>query len=251
MGRYTVIYKSILALVVMFALFAFTVNFAVIPKKTAKKEIAKKELVSDVRYEIDAKIEKAYSDLQANDFELPSHECFEEGLKGFYLLKEKGIIKHDVLTLIDFGLSSGLKRLWIIDLVNNKVLLQTYVAHGLNTGDVFATNFSNAAESFKSSLGFYATAEVYNGKHGTSLRLDGLEKNINDNARNRAVVLHGANYVSETYIKKYGRVGRSLGCPAVPVECVSDIISMIKGKSCLYIYHPSIDSSIKEEKLSS
>lgn len=239
MGRYTVFYKSILAMGVVFVLFAFTANFTSVSKVGVEKKIVKKETVVDENTVVDDKIEKAYKELFANNYELPSHECFVEGVKGFYSLKDKGIFKQDVITLIDFSLASSLKRLWIVDLSNNKVLFQTYVAHGINTGDVFATNFSNAPESFKSSLGFYATGESYKGTHGLSLRLDGLEKDVNDNARNRAVVLHGAKYVSEFYIKNYGRIGRSLGCPAVPVECVASIISMIKGKSCLFIYHPS------------
>jgi hypothetical protein len=149
------------------------------------------------------------------------------------------MVKKDILTLIDFSLSSNSKRLWIIDLTTNTVLINTLVAHGRNTGEEFANSFSNASSSFKSSLGFYATAEVYNGKHGKSLKLDGLEKGVNDNARNRGVVMHAADYVSNSFIKNHNRLGRSQGCPAVPVELTDEIIDMIKGKSCLYIYHPS------------
>lgn len=238
MSRYTVVYRLILALVIVFVLFAFAENVIDAPERVTKKEI-----VSVLKSTVDAKAAMVYNALQANQFELPNEECFEEALKGFYSLKEKGIIKSNVLTLVDFSLSSNMKRLWIIDLTKNIVLFQTLVAHGRNTGEEFANNFSNTSESFKSSLGFYVTGEVYNGKHGISLKLDGLDKGMNDNARNRAVVLHGADYVSESFIKNHKRLGRSQGCPAVPVECVSEIISMIKGQSCLYIYHPSINRS--------
>nr|WP_315150572.1 murein L,D-transpeptidase catalytic domain family protein [uncultured Flavobacterium sp.] len=238
MNRYTAVYKSILALVIIFVLFAFTGNLIKAPENSIKKKV-----VSVLKSNIDAKIESVYNDLQANKYELPNQVCFGEGLKGFYSLQEKGIVKSNILTLVDFSLSSNVKRLWIIDLSTNMVLLQTLVAHGRNTGEEFANNFSNTPESFKSSLGFYVTGEVYNGKHGVSLKLDGLEKGLNDNARNRAVVLHGADYVSESFIKNHKRLGRSQGCPAVPVKLVSEIITMIKGQSCLYIYHSSIDSS--------
>jgi hypothetical protein len=207
-----------------------------------------KVVVANLKSSIDQKIEVVYNSLDSNSFQLPKQECFAEALKGFYFLKEKGLVKRDILTVVDFSLSSNAKRLWIIDLSTNEVLFQSLVAHGRNTGDEFATNFSNTAESFKSSLGFYVTGEVYNGKHGVSLKLDGLEKGLNDRARQRAVVVHGADYVSETFIKHHKRLGRSQGCPAVPVEFASEIISMIKGQSCLYIYHPSMNST-KQSKL--
>ena len=237
MSRYTAVYKLILALVIVFVLFAFTGSLT---NTNRSKIVAKKRIVSVLKSNIDAKIESVYNTLKSNQFEMPSQVCFGEALKGFYSLQEKGIVKSNILTLVDFSLSSNVKRLWIIDLSSNLVLFQTLVAHGRNTGEEFANNFSNTPESFKSSLGFYVTGEVYNGKHGVSLKLDGLEKGLNNNARNRAVVLHGADYVSESFIKNHKRLGRSQGCPAVPVGCVSEIISMIKGHSCLYIYHPSI-----------
>jgi len=124
-------------------------------------------------------------------------------------------------------------------MLTKEVVLKSLVAHGRNSGDEFATKFSNSAESFQSSLGFYVTGEVYQGKHGFSLRLDGLEYGINDNARNRAVVIHGADYVSDKFAKSNGRLGRSLGCPAVPYAIHKEFINTIKDKSCLFIYHPS------------
>jgi hypothetical protein len=101
-----------------------------------------------------------------------------------------------------------------------------------------AENFSNIPGSFASSPGFYSTGQTYVGKHGLSLILDGLEKGINDKARDRAIVMHGADYVSSDFIRKYGRLGRSFGCPAVPTELSKDIIQKIKGGSCLYIHAP-------------
>lgn len=187
----------------------------------------------------DSKIESIYNQLHSNQFQLPNLESFKEGLKGFYSLKEKGLIQKNILTLVDFSLSSNIKRLWVINLETNTILYNSLVAHGRNTGEEFATSFSNSNSSFKSSLGFYATGEVYNGKHGMSLKLDGLEKGINDNARERGVVMHSANYVSDSFIKCNKRLGRSQGCPAIPQELLKEIVSTIKNKSCLFIYHPS------------
>ena len=185
-----------------------------------------------------------YNQLNSNTFQLPSLECFSIALNGFYLLKEKGLVQKNILTVVDFSLSSNAKRMWVIDLDKNLVLFQTLVAHGRNTGEEYARNFSNKAESYQSSVGFYATAEIYSGKHGKSLKLDGLEKGLNDKARERAVVVHGADYVSESFIKQNKRLGRSQGCPAVPVEMNNKIIEVIKDKSCLFIYHPSAKQQI-------
>lgn len=194
---------------------------------------------ASVKSSFEMKVENIYSHLNANNLSLPRMESFSQALEGFYDLKGKGLITRDILTLIDFSLSSNTKRLWVIDLATNTVLYNTLVAHGRNTGDEFANSFSNSGESYKSSLGFYATGEIYNGKHGMSLKLDGLEKGVNNNARERAVVMHGADYVAESFIKNNHRLGRSLGCPAIPVAMTKEIINAIKNKSCLFIYHPS------------
>ena len=207
-----------------------------------KKEVKMKLTETTVVSEIDSKVKSVYFGLNSNNLELPKIESFSEALKGFYLLKEKGVIKKDILTLIDFSLSSNTKRLWVIDLVSNKILYHSLVAHGRNTGEEFATSFSNSASSFKSSLGFYLTGEIYKGKHGNSLKLDGLDKGLNDNARERGIVMHAANYVSNFFIKNNNRLGRSQGCPAIPVEFSDELINVIKNKSCLFIYHPAINS---------
>lgn len=189
-----------------------------------------------------------YNGIDANGLSMPEFECFSKALAGYNKLTEKGAIKKHLLTVIDFSKSSNSKRLWIIDMDANKVLYNTLVAHGRNSGNEFATTFSNEQSSNKSSLGFYATGELYLGKHGQSLRLDGLEKGINSNARARAVVMHAADYVSENFIKQHTRLGRSLGCPALPNNLNKEIINLITGKSCLFIYHPT-KSYLKTSKL--
>lgn len=187
-------------------------------------------------------IESVYFNLNANNFELPKLESFSLAMKGFYDLKSKGLISKDILTIVDFSLSSKAKRLWVIDLSTNCVLFNSLVAHGKNSGEEFANDFSNQNNSHKSSLGFFLTGETYKGKHGLSLKLDGIEKGLNHNARNRGVVVHGSDYVSEDYIQRTNRLGRSQGCPALPKELSAEIINTIKNKSCLFIYHPSLQN---------
>ena len=192
----------------------------------------------------------SYNTLDANNFKLPTEESFLKASQGFYLWKSKGFFKKDFMTIIDFSLSSSVKRMWIIDMNQNKIVMNSLVAHGKNSGQDYANNFSNKNQSNKSSLGFFVTGEVYQGKHGLSLKLDGLERGVNDNARSRAVVVHGADYVSETFIKNHNRLGRSQGCPAVPVDLSNKIIDIIKEKSCLFIYYPS-KNTIQSVKLTS
>lgn len=199
----------------------------------------KTEVITDLNPSSDSNIAIAYNKLNSNTFSLPNIQGFKEALKGYYQLKAEGFIHKNILTLIDFSLSSNTKRLWVIDMETNTILYNSLVAHGRNTGEEYAKSFSNASNSFKSSLGFYSTGEIYNGKHGMSLKLDGLEKGINDNARVRGVVMHSANYVSNSFIKVNKRLGRSQGCPAIPEELLKGIVGTIKNKSCLFIYHPS------------
>lgn len=165
---------------------------------------------------------------------IPSVEALNFALDGYENLAEE--LEKKVLTLIDFSLPSTEKRLWVIDLIEEKILLNTVVAHGKNSGMLMAEKFSNRPESYQSSLGFYKTGETYFGKHGYSLRLDGLEKGFNDQARNRAIVIHGADYAREEVAKMSGRLGRSLGCPAVPPEVSKEIIDLIKDGSLLFIF---------------
>lgn len=148
-----------------------------------------------------------------------------------------------MVTLIDFSLPSTVKRLWTINLQTGELLLNTYVAHGRNSGDNEARQFSNVPESYQSSLGFYLTDQVYVGKHGNSMRLRGLEKNINDKAWDRAIVVHGADYATDGFIRKYGRLGRSFGCPAIPPEVTDEFIQTVKDGSLLFIYHPRYEKN--------
>jgi len=180
-----------------------------------------------------------YEELQVTNQSLPSIEIFELAYSGWE--KMDGELKSSILTIIDFSLPSTERRLWIIDLKSKEVLLHSVVAHGRNSGELLANRFSNRPESYQSSLGFYKTAETYQGKHGYSLRLDGLEKGINDQARNRAIVIHGADYASEAFAKINGRLGRSLGCPALPTELSSKAIDLIKDGSLLFVFAKDMD----------
>jgi len=234
----------------MFAFLSFAFNPATKESTKQTKKIDPQLLASNTKSALEARVSSVYNSLQSNNIALPQLQSFSEALKGFYELKEKGLVKKDILTVIDFSLSSNVKRLWVIDLGTNTILLNSLVAHGRNTGEEFANSFSNSNSSFKSSLGLYLTGEIYNGKHGKSLKLDGLEKGINDNARERGVVMHAADYVSESFIRNHNRLGRSQGCPAVPAELNEEIISLIKDKSCLFIYHPSRSGATQAKLIS-
>lgn len=155
------------------------------------------------------------------------------------LLEEGMLSKKDILTICDYSQSSRRKRFYVIDIRSQKLLVQTYVAHGRNSGGEFATNFSNKPSSYKSSLGFYVTGNVYKGEHGIALNIDGKEKGFNDRASDRNIVVHGADYVGPANIRNKTMIGRSLGCPALPRKETLRIIQMIKDGSCFFIYHPS------------
>jgi hypothetical protein len=180
---------------------------------------------------------KVYDQLQLKKIGLDKN-VFEKALKGFEKLYTQGKVTSEILSVCDFTKSSTEKRLFIIDLAKREVLFNSLVAHGKNTGEEFASKFSNEPSSYQSSLGFYVTGETYFGKHGLSLKLNGVEKGFNDNAEKRAIVMHGADYVSENFIAAQGRLGRSFGCPSVPVELHEPIINTLKGGSCLFIYYP-------------
>ena len=150
----------------------------------------------------------------------------------------KGKIKQNVITIIDYSKPSTEKRMWVIDLTKQKVLYNLHVAHGKNSGANKSTKFSNASGSKASSLGVFITAETYQGKNGYSLRLDGLEKGVNDKARQRAVVIHGANYANASFIKRAGRLGRSWGCPAIAKKISKPVINTIKNGSLVFAYYP-------------
>ncbi len=165
------------------------------------------------------------------------YTALRKAVSGYYALKKRGILKNErVLTIIDYNQPSVKKRLFVIDVERNRLLASSLVAHGKNSGQDQAIRFSNVPGSFKSSLGFFVTDRTYQGKHGYSLRLRGLERGINDNALMRNIVVHGAGYVSTDFIRQHGRLGRSLGCPALPLSQYREVIDLIKGGSCLFIY---------------
>jgi hypothetical protein len=169
-----------------------------------------------------------------------SREAFEMAQRGFAKLTDKNILGNSsLLTIIDFSKPSTEKRLFVLDMTEGKILFNSLVAHGRNSGLQFAKNFSNRARSFQSSLGFYVTMNPYTGSNGYSLKLKGCETGINDKAYNRAIVMHGADYVSERFIDRNGYLGRSEGCPAVPNALNREIIDVIKGGSCMFMYYPS------------
>lgn len=183
---------------------------------------------------------QVYSQIDFNKCENLNRLIFTRAYFGYENLKNAGYLsaeKH-VITICDFSLSANQPRLWVIDLDAKKVLFNTLVAHGQGSGEEYATRFSNRENSHQSSLGFYVTAETYEGDHGYSLRLQGMDKGYNDHAYDRSIVMHGAEYVSNNFIDNNQRLGRSWGCPAVPVALATPIINIIKNGTCLFIYYP-------------
>lgn len=142
------------------------------------------------------------------------------------------------LAVIDYSLPSTARRLWLFDLTQRRLVLSDWVAHGRHSGENFATAFSNTEGSFQSSLGLFRTAESYSGKHGYSLRMDGLEPGVNDRARERAIVIHGASYVRPAFAQGQGRIGRSLGCPAVRPEVARMVVDKLKGGQFMFAWYP-------------
>jgi L,D-transpeptidase catalytic domain len=191
-----------------------------------------------------SEVTHAMADSVYNELHLASTglatEAFELAYKGYSKLLQEGFVNvSNILTIADFSKSSSEKRLYIIDMEHQKILFHTLVAHGRKSGLKYATQFSNKPESNKSSLGFYLTMGTYFGGNGYSLKLKGLEKGINDKALERAIVLHGSDYVSSSFAGSNGFLGRSFGCPAVPRKQAASIINTIKNGSVLFIYHPN------------
>ena len=180
-----------------------------------------------------------YDSLQLDEAGL-KRQAFDNALKGWDKLKSEGKLHNQsILAIADLSQSSNNKRLYVLDLQNYKVLFNTLVAHGRNSGREWATKFSNKISSYQTSPGFYITGETYNGSNGYSLKLAGVEKGINDKAMKRAIVMHGAPYVSESFISRQGYIGRSQGCPAVPSKDARKIINTLKDGACLYIHVPN------------
>ena len=214
--------------------FAFTRPGANTLKKTA---VAAATTVSNARSFVAEKI-GLYDSLGLASKGL-SREAFEYALSGYDRLATGGkLLKEGILSILDFTQSSGKKRLFVIDLQSGELVFNTYAAHGRGSGTDMAKEFSNKANSNKSSLGFYVTGETYIGKHGESLRLNGEEKGFNDNALARGIVMHSAAYADENIVATQGYIGRSQGCPALPQNLSKDIITKLKNGTCLFLYSP-------------
>jgi hypothetical protein len=229
----------LLTTILVSLLFVFTAATSVSPGKknlvAAATFVDSTANIAAAEHETEAML---YNDLHLHEAGM-NQEVFTSAIHGMHKLEEEGVVKKDdVITIIDFSQPSNQKRLYVLDLNARHILFNTLVAHGRNTGTLMAQSFSNDPSSLKSSPGFYTTAETYMGEHGYSLRLDGQERNINDNARNRAVVMHAAEYVDQSAVNAQGFLGRSWGCPAVPVSQHKAIINTIKGGTCLFIYTP-------------
>jgi L,D-transpeptidase catalytic domain len=180
-----------------------------------------------------------YSQIDLQEVGL-TKKAFEYALKGYYyLLDHHWLNKTGILSICDLSQSSRNKRLYIVDLEQKTVLVNTYVAHGRSSGGEFATTFSNNPSSHKTSLGFYITQGTYYGNNGLSLRIRGMDKGFNDRAGGRNVVVHGSEYVGPDFLQMNNFCGRSYGCPAVPADESGTIIDLIKEGTCLFIYHPT------------
>jgi hypothetical protein len=195
-----------------------------------------------------------YSELNLSAYGL-SDQVFQLAMKGYNKLAAEGKLnKQKFLTIVDFSQSSCKKRMYVIDIQNQTLLFNTLVAHGRNTGHEFAHDFSNKAGTLKSSLGFYVTKDQAIGSTvGLSLILQGVEKGFNDNALNREIIMHGADYATEDFILKNGRLGRSFGCPSLPPDLIKPVVDSIDNGTCLFIYYPDSDylahSSLLNETL--
>lgn len=186
-------------------------------------------------------VQDLYKRIDFGQTALLKYAVFENAYKGYTALKNAGKINltKNIIAICDYSMSSVEKRFWIIDLDSCKVLFNTLMAHGQGSGEEFAVQFSNKENSHQTSLGFFVTGDTYMGKHGLSLYLNGMDKGFNDAALQRAVVMHGAEYVSQDFINQHQRLGRSWGCPALPISEANAVIELLKNGSCFYAYFPS------------
>lgn len=231
--KFKFIFPLLLVAVVCFIFAAPAADF--LGRKKTNTAIVAKDSAIATNTDATSKYSFLYGQMKLDSLGL-SQEAFNYGLQGYMGLVSNGTVKNNVLSIVDFSLPSSKKRLFVIDVTTGKLLFNTFVSHGRNSGKEMATEFSNDQNSFKSSLGFYVTGNTYKGEHGYSLRLEGMEEGINDNAYNRSIVMHAANYVNEKVIQMTGFLGRSLGCPAVPPSLHKAIINKIKDGSCLFLY---------------
>jgi hypothetical protein len=182
-------------------------------------------------YNHDNEIRQLYTDCGLEN--LMPFEAFSLSYQGY----EKYKPAKPLLAICDFTKPSSQKRFFVVDLDKKKLLYQSLVAHGKNSGELIAQSFSNEPSSLKSPLGFFSVGSVINSpKHGTALLLNGLEKNLNDNARLREIIIHGADYVCDEFVQQHGRLGRSFGCPALPADLIDEVAPVLANGSLLYIY---------------
>jgi hypothetical protein len=179
---------------------------------------------------------KIYEDLGLEQQGL-SLKTFDEAIMGYLNLKNAGLLSEKpLLSIVEFDKPSTKKRFWLIDLKKRKVIKNTYVSHGKNSGENVAKKFSNVDDSNMSSLGFYITEDTYFGKHGLSLKLNGVDEAYNSNAKLRNIVMHGADYVGENFIRQQGRLGRSEGCPALPMGEHMEVIEQVRDRTVLFLH---------------
>ena len=191
----------------------------------------------------DLEIKTMYRDLSLND--KVSFSCFNNAMHGLEKIEDLEIFdnsNNNLLVMVDYTKPSTEERLFIIDLRKKQLLISSLVTHGRGTGDLYATKFSNKNNSYSTSSGFYLTGNIYNGKHGESLELYGLEKGKNDNAKKRTIVMHSAYYANKAFAEKYGRLGRSKGCLVLPTDLNAKIINLISGGVVLYV-HTNFDEN--------
>ncbi len=226
--------KSVFTLILYFifslSLFA-EINFSNDFKLSIKKKFS------------DLEIKTMYRDLCLND--KVSFSCFNNAMHGLEKIEDLEIFdnsNNNLLVMVDYTKPSTEERLFIIDLRKKQLLISSLVTHGRGTGDLYATKFSNKNNSYSTSSGFYLTGNIYNGKHGESLELYGLEKGKNDNAKKRTIVMHSAYYANKAFAEKYGRLGRSKGCLVLPTDLNAKIINLISGGVVLYV-HTNFDEN--------
>lgn len=220
----------------IFAIAIVSISWKPDTKEKSKKATTKTAKAFSAKEHFAQYIEDIYNTAQLNETGLDL-AVFQKAATGYFNLKAANKVPQysSIITIVDLAKSSCTKRMWIVDLINKDLVLNTWVAHGNGSGGDVPEYFSNANDSHASSLGFYITEGIYNGKHGRSLKLNGMDAGFNDNARARSIVVHAAPYVSQSSINQLGRLGRSEGCPAVSPKIAKKVINTIKGGSVLFI----------------
>ncbi|PHH58114.1 murein L,D-transpeptidase catalytic domain family protein [Coxiella burnetii] len=242
--------KRILLILVVILVITALIYFLAIKEKPLPSSKPVKEAITQVEQTNEKKVTFGFQPSINQSFNEVSSKLHQEAqtldigilnksLKIVKCANEYGVEHNNILTIIDYSLPSNKKRLWVFDLAKDKLLFHTYVSHGIKSGILSSQYFSNKVNSKASSIGVYDTEKAYHGRHGLSLKLYGLDKNFNDNAYRRFIVMHGSWYVNETFIKKYGRAGRSWGCPSLPADLTQPIINTIANNSLLIVYYPN------------